>query len=372
MLLTKKNILLISPEPWEHVFVSKHHYAINLATRGNFVYFLNPPTRKFCVEKTEIQNLYSLQYPGFLRGLRFLPSIIQRQQIKKTFSKLQALCSVKFHVIWSFDNSVFFDFSALPENVIRISHIVDLNQNFQLKDAASTADICFTVSNNILNMVKVHNPNSFFINHGFNHLQNINECKELPGCNFRKVVYSGNLSMLYIDWALLETAVRRNPKVDFIFIGPGMEDFNYRLRNMHKFKMECLNYKNVYKIGKVNSKELINWYRSADVLIVAYQEEYHKEQSNSHKMMEYLGSGKMIVATKTEEYKRLTEDQLFLMAEKNQNFPLILEQVLNNLSFWNSQDNEEKRIQFALSNTYEKQIDRIEKLLQNQVQKKVL
>ena len=43
MSLKDKVILIISPQPWYQLFVSKHHYAIELAKYGNTVYFLNPP-----------------------------------------------------------------------------------------------------------------------------------------------------------------------------------------------------------------------------------------------------------------------------------------------------------------------------------------
>src|SRR4030081_3223301 len=41
--LKNKTILLISPQGWGPMFLSKHHYAIELAKRGNTIYFLNPP-----------------------------------------------------------------------------------------------------------------------------------------------------------------------------------------------------------------------------------------------------------------------------------------------------------------------------------------
>jgi len=44
--ITHKTILLISPQSWGNMFVSKHHYALELARAGNTVYFLNPPEEK--------------------------------------------------------------------------------------------------------------------------------------------------------------------------------------------------------------------------------------------------------------------------------------------------------------------------------------
>ena len=41
MKLKNKTILIISPERWGTNFVSKHHYALELAKNNN-VYFLNP------------------------------------------------------------------------------------------------------------------------------------------------------------------------------------------------------------------------------------------------------------------------------------------------------------------------------------------
>ncbi len=43
MILDNKVILIISPQAWGKMFLSKHHYAIELAKLGNEVYFLNPP-----------------------------------------------------------------------------------------------------------------------------------------------------------------------------------------------------------------------------------------------------------------------------------------------------------------------------------------
>src|SRR5947208_1346282 len=143
MKLKNKNILLISPEPLDHIFVSKHHYATHLAKRGNKIFFLNPPGNFDSISNTHFEGVYSVSYQGFPAGIRFYPSFLQKKIIKRKFNHLQRECNIRFDIIWSFDNSVFFDFSALPSHVIKISHIVDLNQDFQTQKAAITADYCF-------------------------------------------------------------------------------------------------------------------------------------------------------------------------------------------------------------------------------------
>ena len=41
--LRNKTILILSPQAWGTMFLSKHHYAVELARLGNRVYYLNPP-----------------------------------------------------------------------------------------------------------------------------------------------------------------------------------------------------------------------------------------------------------------------------------------------------------------------------------------
>jgi hypothetical protein len=128
MQIRGKNILLISPEHWDHIYVSKHHYAIHLANRGNVVFFLNPPStfNSNRVSPTSYPNLSSIDYKGFIAGLRFFPNWLQRYCIRKKFEYLQRLVSVRFDIVWSFDNSVFFDFSSLPPTVLKICSLLFL------------------------------------------------------------------------------------------------------------------------------------------------------------------------------------------------------------------------------------------------------
>ena len=76
--LKNKNILLISPEAWEHIFVSKHHYATHLATLGNKVFFLDPPNNQNKITSTAYRNVWLVKYKGFIKGLRYYPEFLQR------------------------------------------------------------------------------------------------------------------------------------------------------------------------------------------------------------------------------------------------------------------------------------------------------
>jgi hypothetical protein len=352
-----KNILIISPEPWGHIFVSKHHYAIHLSGRANNkVFFLNPPSSKNYIQKTTYRNVWEINYTGFPKGLRFLPGFIQRWFIKMGFIALQNLAKVKFDIIWSFDNSVFFDFSALPKKVLRISHIVDLNQDFQTKKAAETADICFGTSKTIIENLKGFNRKAYFINHGFSYSQEqVNEDIRMPGRNSVKAFCAGNLNISYIDWELLKRLVIDNYQVDFILAGPW---------NGGGLKRELTALANVYYVGAIDSGKLGAYYRLADLLLIIYQaDEFHAQLSNPHKMMEYLSSGKMIVTTYTEEYMELADQGLFLMSHKNKELPDLFKAAVQNMAKWNGEERQKARKAYALENTYDKQIDKIEAYL---------
>lgn len=358
--LTNKKILLISPEPWDHIFVSKHHYAVHLAKRCNQVFFLGPPSGQWGLSPTQFANLFLVQYRGFPQGLRFFPALLQKKIIEGVYSRLVDLCRSQFDVVWSFDNSVFFDFDALPPTAVKISHIVDLNQNFQTRRAAMTADYCFCTTALIQKRLSAFNTRVFRVAHGYN-LPSSENRPLLPSKERPRALYSGNLGMPYIDWQLLSNLVRENPEVEFLFVGP--YDRVFDKGQMGQAKRKVTESANCRFIGRVDAGFLHEYYSCADILLVVYQERYHADQSNPHKVMEYLGSGKMIVATYTAEYSDLAERGLFRMSEMNRDFSAIFKEVLAGLAYWNSSNLQEVRKAFAGGNSYDKQIDRIQEII---------
>ncbi len=355
MMLKNRNVLLISPEPWDHIFVSKHHYAVHLAALRNTVYFVNPPSSSQRISKTNYSNLHIIDYTGFVKGLRFFPVGLQRLIIRRKFELFQHLAQTQFDVVWSFDNSVFFDFSALPKGVLCISHIVDLNQDFQTKQAASTATICLACSDVIVKKLRQYQNRTFKINHGVNIMPE--EPKPELRTNQRPLaVYAGNLSIPYIDWALIKEGIETLPNVDFLFFGPYKED--------SPFIIELKQFSNVNFKGVVSANNLQAEYLRADVLLIAYKaEEFADQVSNPHKMMEYLMSGRVIVATFTREYSEEANRELLVMASHRNEFVPSLKRVIKDLAYWNNSALQGERRAFARDNSYAKQIERIEEII---------
>ncbi len=352
-----KTILLVSPEPWGHIFVSKHHYAVHLGKRGNKVFFLNPPSKTNSITATDYENVFSVNYNGFPKGMRFFPKFLQGIFVNIKFQQLQKWYGVRFDIIWSFDNSVFYDFSKLPDSVLKISHIVDLNQNFQFENASRTSTVNLSNTRTVLSKQLKGNPKSYFINHGFTMWTDENNQLNLgPSSGKVRVGYAGNLDIAYMDWKLLSELINRHKDIcEFFFAG--------NLRNENRIAWFKSN-SNLQYLGTLPSYKLHSFYSQMDMLLICYQADLYSEQlENTHKMMEYLGAGNVIVATKTLEYTNLANDSLIAMTNKNNEFIELFDQVLQNLNTWNSDDKKNSRINFALENTYDKQIERIENIL---------
>lgn len=351
MKFINKSILIVSPEPWDHIFVSKHHYATHLASLGNKIYFLNPPADNEECKETIYDNLYSVSYRGFIKGLRFLPTFIQRTVFRKVFDKLQELCNTKFDIVWSFDNSVFFDFKALPDSVYSISHIVDWTQDFEFKKASLTADLCLSTSKYILEKQKKYNLKSYNIGHGFNEINNNLKTFPLKGNNKVNCGYAGNLDIKYIDWQIVEKLIKHNPNVDFHFAG--------QWKNKDRFTNISLE-ENFHFYGKLDANDLPSFYGEMDLLLLVYQYEKYPEQlANPHKVMEYLASGKMIISNWLEEYSAL-HGHLISMSKNASDLIECFNKVTSDFDFWNSAKKMAQRKEIAMKSNYMNKIKEIE------------
>lgn len=350
MELRGKNVLIISPEPWNHIHVSKHHYAIELAELGNHVYFLNPPNSNYHIEESEYSNLMVINYPGFLPGLYKMPRFFRIINQRFVLNKILHLANVKFDLVWSFDNSVFYDFEVFGKNTFKISHIVDLGQDFQTQKAAKSANLCLGVIPEIVSRLELYNSNTHLMRHGVK----ISKCKEtvqLPGDNEFKALYFGNMSMPDLNWDLMKQATDQNLDVDFIFIGAHSEVVESKL----------VGKKNVFSIGPVASEYLSCFMDAVDVLLLFYKFSYFQKYASPHKMMEYLSSGKPIVAPYMNDYEEIRH--LLMMSHDDDHWLQNLRKLVLNYKSLQTNEDSRLRILFAKEHSYMYQIERIQKII---------
>ncbi|MEQ8925920.1 MAG: glycosyltransferase [Fulvivirga sp.] len=349
MKLFAKEILLISPENWNELNVSKHHYAIHLAELDNHVYFLNPPSNRYNSSESEIHdNITIIDYPGFWPGLRWLPKGVRRWHLKRVLRNIELIIDANIEIIWSFDNSIFYQWEKITDK-LKISHIVDLNMDFNFAFAAQGADICLSCSHEIVKRQKRFNSNSFFIQHGYS-IRTAEPFDLNRGLNEIKIGYAGNLNIPYIDWDILTSAIKELANTADFYLAGSYNDIPIETQS------------NVYLLGVLSTSELRWFYEQMDILIIAYDtDKYMQQVSNPHKMLEYLGSGSPIVSTFCSEYIQL--DDCICMSKQKKEWPDKLKHTLHHLEFWNSTEKRQKRIAYAKENSYSNQLKRIESLL---------
>ena len=354
----QKNILIISPESWDHIKVSKHHYAQTLASKNNSVYFLNPPEKNVdgieC--KKVADHLFVLDYQNPYTGIRFLPAGLRRFLNRKLYNKFQNKVQVRFDVVILFENSRFYDLDFLPKDVLSIYFQVDENQNFHPDKAANSADLVIAINDVIRDILTKYRTPVFLLPHGFSgHFSgkaiSIYRGEETYKVNKDciKAYYVGYIDNYYVDADLFVSLVTEVKEIDFVFIGPYSPD--------GKLYSSIGSHTNVRFIGMFPAQEIPELLDEADVLFFAYHKNF---LSSSHKVMEYLASGKAIVTTGVNGYP--VDPDLFYCSGTPERFIDLFKNVCINIKEANSPDKMKKRIQFAMDNTYEERIRQIEKL----------
>lgn len=310
------------------------------------VFFLNPPSVKGNTIQIKEKNLHIIDYGGFNKGFKFFPKFIRAYINRKMISQWEKYHDINFDIIWSFDNSVFFDLDVY-RNKITISHIVDFNMDYQFSRASQSADICFSNTKFILKKQRKYNLKSFWINHGLA-LNDFTSEFVIPESSNINIGYAGNLEIQYLDWDLIHEAVNRHPDVEFFFAG------SYQEKKMHQ--------SNTHMLGKLSKSKLWEFYKKMDAFIIAYKaDEYPEQLANPHKILEYLYTGKEVVATYTAEYDN--ESNLLLMSNKNSEWLGLIADLIDRLKKNPGDNLNEKQKKYALENTYDKQIDRIEEFI---------
>ena len=344
--------------------MSKHHYALELS-KNNKVYFLNPPAKTFSIEKIS-SSLFVVNAKPLFRGMRKLPFVLSSLLTWIEFVFLEKKLE-PFDVIWNFENSRFFNLKNLRKNLLKISHIMDMSENFNFKLASQTADICFGVASSIVAQQTGFNPLSFKVNHGLC-IQSINHQIEFSSPFDLNACYIGNLQLKYIDWPLLLKLVAINPRIGFHFIGPDRKSNVSKTENFNVEISKLRALENAFLWGEQPSNSIPEYLKSMDILILAYQvEKFPRQVENSHKIMEYLASGKVIISSFIEEYK--DKNHLLEMTDNEKDYLVRFQTVSGQLAFYNSKAKRDQRIDFAQEHTYAKQIGKIEAIINDNLNK---
>lgn len=363
------SVLIVSPEPWGSLNVSKHHYAMTLARLGHIVFFLDPPVdslQDFAQAPVDgYPNLTVVRGPKVAAGLSFYPPLLRRWREARWLERFESTAGCQIDAIWLFENSRFFDLRFAGDR-LKIYHQADLNQDFQPEIAAATADICFCTTDFIRERLLPYNRRTFKIHHGLaTHISQTDlsdQQKAWFDWTGRHAVYIGNLDMAYLDAELLSEAARRFSSVRFHFVGGYSEHGGLRTLTQ--------DLPNVIWWGKVGSELIPAILQRVDVQLVTYKAaEYRAQLASPHKFMEYLASGKVIVSTYTDEYK--DKRHLVELVDDSAHYLAAFGRVIQGLDEYNSPARIAERKAFAHEHTYENQVYRIFDLIHEHTTKTV-
>jgi hypothetical protein len=373
--LSGKNILLISPQPWDHVFISKHHYAEELARNGNSVYFLEPPSEMgkpgIRVRPHEIiENLFLISWrPFFPRIFRF-----HLYPIYKVLAALQARLITRkiggsLDVIWSFDFNLFPNLKAFGPT-FNIFHPVDpLTSNKQISIGES-CDLIISVSHRIMSNFSGASfvDRKMLVGHGLNR-----EFAELAAGqpeisesnnNKKRVGYFGNLDRGIINLPVWYQIIISNLDVDFHFWGPYSEE--------NPFVRMITQQPNVVVHGQKTKKELVKEVGSMDCFLLIYSDnKSESDRSNSHKILEYLSTGKVIVSNCIEAYQDQPELVRTPGEGNDELIPELFRETIENLDMYNSNRLMMERKHYAQAHTYENNLHQIDKRISHILEARV-
>ncbi len=373
--LKGKTILIISPDKWNNLRLSKHNYAEELAEMGNNVFYLLPPetrqSRKPIIQRKLSNNLQLVEFNTFVKGERFIPSTILNFIRKYQATELKKLLGGSIDIVWSFYGAQFFDLSVFGKS-FKIFHPVDKIIDPAFFKTAKNANIVLSVAQNILDDLKPFNKNLHVINHGINHAYE-DEAKQIPVPYQRssvvKIGYVGNLIRPDIDHAIFLKMIHENPSIEFHLWG-SYENKHIQWnqesdQQVLKFVEALKSSPNVFLKGLVHPEDVRMQTREMDLFLCCYDAAKEMNQcSNNHKLMEYFSNGKIVVSHFVQTYAE--KRYLLEMCSDHSNMPLpeLLSKVVKELEFWNSQEKQLMRKTFALDNTYQKQIKRIENIIE--------
>lgn len=376
MKLTEKTILILSQQDWGRMFISKHHYALELAKLGNTVFFVNGPDQQgslksgeVVVENTDHQNLYlvkhRLPYPYIIK---YKFKALHDYLIRAHFKKMLKVVNKQVDIVWSFDLSDTLPLRAFSDKLYKVYMPVDELSEQTATKAAISADIIFSVTNEILSKFHSCNVPTHLIGHGVSEVF-FSESGTVGGGDKIRIGLSGNFLRPDIDWRTLGKVITENKEASFNFWGAyNNNDANLVSADgdssMPDEVKQMLSYNNVTFHGVVKSEQLASELKKMDGFLICY--DIDKDQSkatNYHKILEYLATGGFIVSNNVTAYHGKSE-LLIMPAERNNSMlPSLFKDAIYNVETLNSEQNRALRISFARKHTYKSNIAKIEQLI---------
>lgn len=375
-----KTVYIISLERWGLMKISKHHYALELANRGCRVYFIEPPELgQAGVKIRECQDhpgIRIVNYRPVFRGKRFLPSFLFSLLVRLQVRRILKAIGQPPDVVWCFHAFLFLDLRAFGAPV-NIFFAADHFGGPGIPPELASADLILAVSETIHRRIVDQGFPVRRINHGLQRafLERAERRlaqgspKTMPE---RPIIgYSGNMRIETIDRVSMLRVIRSHPGLRFVFWGSyktsDLNLFGLTDEATESFLREMQALPNVEFRGPVPSEQLAAEMHEVDLLWLCWRFDDlpNRDNSNSHKILEYLSTGIPVVSHAVLSYEG--SGLLYMLPmEQVHEFPSFFSRMLEQMRDGEDPALFRRRIAYALDNSYARQVDRIEAMLNGQ------
>lgn len=365
-----KTIVILSPDTWGKMMLSKMHYAKELTTEGNKVFFVNPPRKNNDLPKYKVQKI---ENNLTVISLKEHPlRVISREKCRPLYKAIEKkyireIREITGHIdeLWCFNAFFISDLKFFDANTTLL-FVYDLYVPGNLRRAALQADGIISVAQEILDELKITGKPQLLIHHGlapaFQRMAESKTESVVRGSKI-KIGYTGNLMRQAIDRKVFRNIITSHADIEFHFWGAtDLKENNLITNRPSEEVAEFINFlksqTNVWLHGMKSPEDLAIEMRDMDAFLFLYNAKQDINGGfNSHKLIEYLATGKTVF---TPYVSRFADTGLMVMDSKEStDFEEFFNRQLPLLAQYNQTELRQKRISFALENTYEKQVRRI-------------
>ena len=349
-------ILVISNEPWGKQWFSKHHYANELASLGNVVYFVDPAEKwnwrnliEREIEISEIKpNLYKLKYNNLL-PTRIFRSLVIRINDWFNSKRISKVVSYDEVIIWQFD--VFRFVYNFFRNSKKIFHVVDPYLHFDSdRIIAANSDLIVCTSTFNIDHYEALNRNVVHIPHGVPKEIQVdeNEARNIRETYGRFFLLIGSVNSR-VDLKLLSLVAEKS-EARILVIGPNL----LKGKSKSRFEEICA-YENVEYLGVMEHARLKNYVQNALAGLVLYQKRSEGDGDGSPlKVLNYISQFVPVISSINADIPTLENEIIYSDLEHSEVLRLLVRAEKGSL---NANRNKTKRYLDALR--YDRLINKI-------------
>jgi glycosyltransferase involved in cell wall biosynthesis len=241
-------------------------------------------------------------------------------------------------------------------------------------ETATSAEAIFSVSPTILSKFEQVRVPKYLIQHGLGKEFVMRAKLKLKQAEFQlrpdshtTVGYVGNLLIKYIDRDLIIGIIRSCPDTKFLMIGPyesGQSSLGGGSADDIRFIYALKSMPNVTLTGPKSGEDLLDLMDTCDAFIICYSDRLPGyDLSNTHKMFEYLSTGKAVISTPILAHHANRELITMPGGEDESNYLIFFTSAIKRLYELNEPGLQRRRIELAIDNSYDRQIEKIESCL---------